>query len=167
MRINHLRVVNSNNPKDQNDLFKQMFTNETFAFQEIMEYCHAYSKYIPFSFVKGGKQYSKTGDFFKMSSKHYKNFPQMRTYHSEFFLELGSMRLEDTSMRREVLSDWRLLVTWLHNPISTGVIMMANDPKFKKFLGIDAKTNYSGLIKIYKNMNPNFDKGYKQLKLAI
>lgn len=113
-----------------------LLTNTRTAEETINTYCVWVNKNIPFTFYKNGVNYAKTGDVINLiDPRKINSFRSTRSTHKSFFLQLGSLWITDTSMRREIYRDCRLLNTWIHNSNSLAALLLMYQPTFNAFVG--------------------------------
>lgn len=113
----------------------------------VISYCHKNQYDIPFVQVwTNGKLYARTKDIINLNVN--RDFVSQRSHYKQFYINLGSIHLSDTSLRREVVKDYRLLNTWLHNSKSVFVILLMHDKNFKEYIGVEENINYRNIINI-------------------
>ena len=84
-----------------------------------------------------------------------------RSKYRDLFIKLGSMRLVDNSSRSQIVQDPRLLVTWLHNPVSVAIMLLNDQPLFNAYMRNDSpRYSMSYIEQLYETQ---FDVEFNQL----
>lgn len=135
--------------KESESLVLNLMFNDESATDAILKYCNRFNLNIPFSFVYNKKMYSRTKDLYELKIR---NFVQLRSYHRRFFISIGSLHIKDDSLRKDICSDSRLLISWLHNPRSVAVLMLSHNKNFNEYIGTDIK-KLSQLSDLYKEQS--------------
>lgn len=113
-----------------------LLTNEPFAASIIESYCKWNEEdSSPFKTNIGGTLYATTGSLLSLLNVERPRFIYNRCTFSSLYIDLGSLRLEDTTLRGQVITDPRLKVSWFHNARSVSLSLLSHQPLFNAFLG--------------------------------
>jgi hypothetical protein len=127
-----------------------VFVKSNIASGAITNYCKWQGIDFDFDVDFFNGKYVKTKSVKKIinSEKVFTN----RSKYKDLFIKLGSMRLVDTSSRSQIVQDPRLLVTWLHNPVSVAIMLLNEQPLFNAYMRNDSpKYSMSYIEQLYEN----------------
>lgn len=135
-----------------NNIVIQLLTDNQIAQDAINKYSSWNNIAIPFTTVYKDKMWARTQDVIALVDNEH-NFQNARVRYRVLYVEMGSQRLVDTSDRYDVVTDSRLLVTWLHNPTSVALALLTNSVTFNAFIGgqledIKPRYRYPELVKM-------------------
>lgn len=124
-----------------------LLTDKTLASDVVVKYCTWSKQSIPFTTYYRGEMLARTMDVKELVRKS-NSFLTLRSQNQRLYQDLGSYRLSDSGERSVIVSDSRLLVTWLHNPQSVVLALLSNQPSFNAFVnsqvrGADLSSRYS------------------------
>jgi len=138
------------------DIIIDLLTDNEVATNVLVTYCKWSRTKFPLNIYYSGKYYAKTAQVLQLLTKK-NNFLTARSVNRDFYIQLGSLRLEDEGIRAEVVTDYRLLVTWLHNSSSIAATLLSNERSFNAYINskfnvcLDSKYSLGYLINHYYN----------------
>lgn len=107
-----------------NSIIINLLTDRTFASDTIVKYCSWSRQAIPFTTYFRNEMYARTMDVKALVNKP-TSFICFRSQNSRLYEDLGTYRLTDGGERALVVSDSRLLITYLHNPQSVALALLS------------------------------------------
>ncbi|WP_407898805.1 hypothetical protein [Scytonema sp. NUACC26] len=99
----------------------------------IVSYCQWTKHPIPFTTYYNKHTWARTQDVRSIVKKE-QRFMSTRTHNKTFYTELGSLHISDNGIRAQIVTDPRLLHTWLHNPCSVAAALLNNQPAFNAYV---------------------------------